>query len=94
MQDVGVPQVISYYVHEAEIARSEAHAKRWMIAALIMFIALVLTNAGWLIHESQFADEVVTQEVTQDANGGGSNVNNLYSGDYYGETDSQNNDTT
>ena len=84
------PVTISYYVHEAEIARSEQHSRRWMIAALIAFVALVLSNTGWIIYENQYADEVYTQEVTQTTDQGGGNTN-FYRGDYNGNADSQDN---
>ncbi len=34
------PDTISYYEHEAEIARAEVNAKRWALAALIAFVSL------------------------------------------------------
>lgn len=45
------PEIISYYEHEAEIARSELHARRWMIAAFIAFVILIGSNAVWIYHE-------------------------------------------
>ena len=87
------PVVISYYDHEAQIARAEAHSKRWAIAALIAFLALILSKAGWIVYESQFED--VTTTVSQEASseGGGDAVIN---GDragavFYGESEANNN---
>jgi len=34
------PETISYYEHEAEVARAEVHAERWALAALIAFAIL------------------------------------------------------
>lgn len=34
------PDTISYYEHEAEVARSEENARRWALAALIAFVIL------------------------------------------------------
>jgi len=34
------PDKISYYEHEAEVARAEVNAERWAIAALIAFVIL------------------------------------------------------
>lgn len=65
------PKEISYYAHEAEMARIEAHSWRWMIAALIAFAALIITNFGWIVYETQYQDVVYTEN-TQD--GGGVNV--------------------
>ena len=38
-------------------------SKRWFIIAIVLLIALVGTNIGWLIYESQF--ETVIEETTQ-----------------------------
>lgn len=43
------PNSISYYEHEAEIARSELHSRMWMRAAFVLFIALVVTNVAWIL---------------------------------------------
>lgn len=77
------PKVISYYEHEVEVARSEVHSKRWMIAAIIAFAALIITNAGWIVHESLYVDEYsATQTVTQEGDG-----TNTFTGDFYGGGD-------
>lgn len=70
------PESISLYEHEAEVARLEVHSRRWAIAALIAFLALILTNIGWIYYENQFED--VTTTVTQKASsdGGGEVVIN------------------
>ena len=54
---------IDYIVHESILARQERNIKRLWILCIIIFMALVGTNAGWLWYESQFVDEVVTQDV-------------------------------
>lgn len=55
--------MIPYYAHEGEMARAERMNKRLWIVILVLIICLVGTNAGWIVYESQFADEVITQEV-------------------------------
>lgn len=55
--------MIPYYAHEGEMARAERMNKRLWIVILVLILCLVGTNAGWIIYESQFADEVITQEV-------------------------------
>lgn len=55
--------MIPYYAHEGEMARAERTNKRLWIVILVLIICLVGTNAGWIVYESQFADEVITQEV-------------------------------
>ena len=62
------PKFISLYEHESEMARSEIGARRWMIAALIAFVALLATNCGWLVYESQFTKETTnTIEASSDS---------------------------
>ena len=63
------PETIPYIVHEDQMARQERHIKRLWILCIIIFIALIGTNAGWIWYENQFIDEVV---VTQE-NGDGYN---------------------
>lgn len=40
-----LPENIPFTVHDLEMARAERHAKRWMIAAWVLAVALLLTNA-------------------------------------------------
>lgn len=56
------PASIPFYVHEGEINRLERINKRFFILLLIVFFALVGTNAYWIWYECQFEDVVVTQE--------------------------------
>lgn len=87
---------IPYYVHEMEMTRLERINKRLWIFLLIIFIALVGTNAGWIVYESQFMDESYSYEVTQDSGEGGQNAYTgntvkIMGGDYNGEADDTNN---
>lgn len=72
------------YAHEGETAMLEIANKRVFILSIILLIALILTNAGWIIHESMYEDIVVTEN-SQDGEGvniiGGGDVN------YGSETD-------
>lgn len=63
--------MIPYFVHEGEMARSERTNKRLWVIIIILIVCLVGSNAGWLIYESQFADEVTTIE--QDSANGTNN---------------------
>lgn len=85
-------KTIPYIAHESEVARLERVIKRLWILCIIIFLSLILTNAGWLFYESQWEDVEITQDVTQDSGEGGSNTysGNLVGGDYYGETKNQN----
>lgn len=54
---------IPYFVHEGEMARAERTNKRLWIALIVIFLAFVLTNVGWIVYESQFETVAVSQEV-------------------------------
>ena len=57
---------IPYYVHEGEMSRMERVNKRLWLALLIIFLAFVGTNVGWIVYENQFVD-VVTTDYSADA---------------------------
>ena len=80
---------VPYFMHEEIMARQERNTKRLFILCIIIFAALVGTNAGWIWYESQFTDEVITQDITQDSGEGGSNTYNgkIIGGDDYGEAE-------
>lgn len=86
-------KTVSYIVHEGAMARQERTIKRLWILCIIIFLALIGTNAGWIYYESQWQEETVTQEIQQDADGGGSNVYRGMIGDYYGEAEDKDNST-
>ena len=80
------PRFITYYEHEAEMARSELHARRWMVAAVVAFIVFCVSNIGWIIYESQYSDVVMTENTLD---GGGVNI--MGSGDInYGDQTEEN----
>lgn len=58
---------ISYIAFESSQARMERVNKRLWIALLVLIVALVGTNAGWIYYEAQWQYvESSTQTVTQD----------------------------
>lgn len=72
------------YYTDIIAAMAERTIKRLWTALILLIVLLVGTNAAWLWYESQFVDEVVTEQtVTQEADGGS---NSFVGGDYYGET--------
>lgn len=77
------------YAHEGETAMLEIANKRAYILLVIVFIALILTNAGWIIHESMYEDIVVTEN-SQDGEG----VNIIGGGDVNYESEADNNKGT
>ena len=80
---------VPYTAHETDMARMERANHRQWVVIIILILALLATNAGWIAYESQFETVTVTQEVEQDAENG---VNHFVGGDFYGETESSNND--
>lgn len=86
-------KTVSYIVHEGAMARQERTIKRLWILCIIIFLALIGTNAGWIVYESQWQEETVTQEIQQDAGDSGSNVYRGMIGDYYGEAEDKDNST-
>lgn len=85
------PETIPYIVHEDQMARQERHIKRLWILCIIIFIALIGTNAGWIYYESLFEEQVVTQDI--DTGDGDAVVAGI--GDAYGKdpTNNQNSET-
>ena len=63
------------YVYEGAQARLERSNKRLWILAIILIAALLLTNIGWVIYESQYqvVEESVRTTVEQDNDGGNNN---------------------
>ena len=83
---------IPYFVHEGEMTRMERTNKRLWIALLVIFAALIATNAAWIYYENQFTEETISYEVQQDSGDGGSvnytgNNIRITGGDYNGEAD-------
>lgn len=82
MEEKNNDKPVDYRVHESILARMERTNKRWFVLCIVIFLAFVGSNIGWLIYESQFEDSVtVTQDVdTQQSpayvNGTGSMVVN------------------
>jgi len=60
---------IPYFAHEGEMARFERTNKRLWVIVIILIIALVGSNVGWLIYESQFETESITESYNAEADG-------------------------
>lgn len=90
-----VPETIPYIAHESEMARLERIIKKMFILCIVLVVVTVGTNAYWIWYESQWQDEVITQEIQQDSGEGGTNTysGKIIGGDYYGEADDQNDST-
>lgn len=71
---------VPYFVHEGEMCRAERMQKRLWVVIIILIIALIGTNAGWIIYESQFEDIYVTQETDKGYNSFVGNDGDIYNG--------------
>lgn len=70
------PATIPFFVHEAALSRMERTQKRLWILCIIIFLSLVVTNAGWIVYESQFEDVVTTEAYESEADDGGVAISN------------------
>lgn len=77
-------KMIPYIAFESATSRQERTIKRLWILCLVLIIALLGTNAGWIYWENQFEDVSVTQEVEATADGESDLNLNTVGGDYYG----------
>lgn len=75
MEEMKIPESIPYLEHEEALVRMERNVKRWFIGWIITFIALLLTNMGWIYYENQFQD-VVTETYTAETEQGGTAIAN------------------
>lgn len=80
---------IPFVAHEADMTRMERINRRVWILCIILVVALLGTNAGWLIYESQFEYvETSSQEVDQEIDTGDGDAMVIGIGDYNGESTS------
>ena len=82
---------ISYLSHESAMARMERANKRSFIIILILILALIATNMGWIIYKSQFE---TTETTTIEAEQSGAEVNIVGGGDVSYGAESKNNENT
>ena len=57
-------------VHEQSLALEmlaelKKSSKRWFVISIILLVALVVSNIGWLIYESQWEEVTETQTMEQ-----------------------------
>ena len=78
---------IPYIAYESSMARMERVNKKLWIALLVLIVALVGTNAGWLWWENQW--QYVQSDTTIEATQDGSGTNIVSGGDLNYGTESQ-----
>ena len=79
---------VPYIAYESTMARMERANKRSFIIIIILIIALIATNAGWIIYESQF--ETVETSTSIEAKQDGDGINIVGGGDVSYGSDSEN----
>jgi hypothetical protein len=77
-----------YITYESAMARMERANKRNFIIIIILILALIATNAGWIIYESQF--ETVETSTSIEAKQDGDGINIVGGGDVSYGSDSEN----
>lgn len=73
---------IPYIAHEEDMTRMERTNRRLWIVCIILILALLGTNAGWIYYESQFQD--ISTSVEQEVDTGEGDANVIGVGDYHG----------
>lgn len=86
MTTVGVP----YIIHESHVARMERANKRLAIIAMVLILALFLTNAAWLWAWLQYDYSSEESYIEVDSGSTGianyiGNDGNIYNGEDYGD---------
>lgn len=79
------------FIQEMYAAVLERTIKRLWILAILLIIALVGTNAGWIYYENQFADETTITQEADTGSGNGSITLNGTGSISYGESETDDN---
>ena len=78
--------MIPFHCHEMDMDRAERANKRLWVIIIVLIVALIGTNAGWLYYESQFTEETISTEIDAQQDG---DYNFVSGGDLnYGATSS------
>lgn len=75
MEEMEKKTISNETAHEIIVAVMERQVKRLFILCIILFIALVGTNAYWIWNENQYQD-VVTETYTAETDAGGTAIAN------------------
>lgn len=61
--------MIPFHAHEMDMDRAERANHRLWAIIIILIIALIGTNAGWLVYEAQFVEESISTEIDAEQDG-------------------------
>lgn len=79
-------KTIDFYSFEEITSRMERTNVRLWIMCIILILALICTNFGWVYYENSFTDTEVTQDIEASSdNNSDLNVRTI-GGNYYGGT--------
>ena len=80
---VSRPEPVPFLTHEKDMARMERVNFHQWIVILVLIVALVASNVGWVIYENQFEDVVTTvsQENESGYNNYIGNDGDIYNGE-------------
>lgn len=83
---------VRYAIDSFIMLQEKTIRRQWIVIILLILVA-VGSNLAWIYYESQFTEEVTTQEVTQglDAEGGDAIINDGVHINGEGTTDGENN---
>ena len=85
------PDTVSVYALDELSGSMHSANRRLFIINIILIVLLLASWIGFFVYESQFEDQVITQEISQDTDGGDNSYSgDIIGGDYYGETNDQN----
>lgn len=78
---------VPFAVLESERESHREDKIRWFVIVLVLILLLFGTNTAWIVYESQFRDEVVTETYTSEADGNGLAIVNRDGTVNYGESE-------
>ena len=77
------PKDVPYIVHERAFARRERVIKRMRVLVLSLIILLFVSNAAWILYESQFKENRIEQDNESGYNNFIGNDGDIHNGETY-----------
>lgn len=80
--------LISYVVHESDMARSERTNRRLWVVVIILIATLIISNLAWIVYEYQYQQtEIERYNIEQEASGNSINNSIIGRGDINGKAE-------